>query len=177
MKVFSISGKAQNGKDTFALFAKEILENKGYKVLITHYADLVKYTCKTFFDWNGEKDMAGRSLLQRVGTDDIRNKYPNFWVEYIAKILSIFQSEWDCVLIPDTRFPNEIEELLKFGLDVETIRINRPNFDNGLTEEQKNHSSETSLDNYGFNFFIDNIGNLDDFKNTTIDFFKRYRVW
>ncbi len=42
----------------------------GYKVLIAHYADLVKYVAKTFFEWNGEKDEYGRSLLQHIGTED-----------------------------------------------------------------------------------------------------------
>ena len=40
MKVITISGKAQNGKDTTAGLLKAALEADGYKVLITHYADL-----------------------------------------------------------------------------------------------------------------------------------------
>ena len=71
MKVICISGKAQHGKDTSALMVKEMLEDDGYKVLIAHYGDLVKYICRTFFQWNGEKDEAGRSLLQRIGTDAV----------------------------------------------------------------------------------------------------------
>lgn len=51
MKVICISGKAQNGKDTTAGFMKEILEARGNRVLIAHFGDLVKYICKTFFDW------------------------------------------------------------------------------------------------------------------------------
>ena len=45
MKVITISGKAQNGKDTTAGLLKAALEADGYKVLITHYADLLKYIC------------------------------------------------------------------------------------------------------------------------------------
>lgn len=172
MKIFTISGFAQHGKDTFALFAKEALESKGHKVLITHYGDLLKYTCKTFFNWNGEKDLAGRNLLQKIGTDNIRAKYPGFWVEYVGKILSIFINEWDYVLIPDTRFPNEVERLINFGLDVETFRINRPNFDNELTEEQKNHLSEIALNNYKFDYIFNNDKTLDDFKQQVYKFFE-----
>ena len=43
MKVICISGKAQHGKDTSAKLIKMILEANGYKVLIAHYGDLVKY--------------------------------------------------------------------------------------------------------------------------------------
>lgn len=49
MKVICISGKAQHGKDTSANLLKMMLEADGYKVLIAHYGDLVKYICKTFF--------------------------------------------------------------------------------------------------------------------------------
>ena len=55
----------------------------GYSTLIVHYADLLKYMCKTFFGWNGEKDEFGRSLLQRVGTDCIRNVEPDYWVDFV----------------------------------------------------------------------------------------------
>ena len=52
MKVIAISGKAQNGKDTTAGLLKSALEADGYKVLITHYADLLKYICKQFWmEW------------------------------------------------------------------------------------------------------------------------------
>ena len=72
MKVICISAKAQHGKDTVANFMKECLEAKEKRVLVTHYADLVKYGCKTFFNWDGQKDEKGRALLQYVGTDIVR---------------------------------------------------------------------------------------------------------
>ncbi|WP_322459555.1 hypothetical protein [Clostridium perfringens] len=42
MKCVSISGRAGHGKDTLALKLKEILEGKGKKVFIIHYADYLK---------------------------------------------------------------------------------------------------------------------------------------
>ena len=67
MQVIVISGKAQHGKDTTAGFLKDALEADGYPVLIAHYGDLVKYVCKMYLGWNGEKDEYGRSLLQYAG--------------------------------------------------------------------------------------------------------------
>ena len=52
VKIFAVSGKAQHGKDTFANVLYEELANKGHRVLLTHYADLLKYICKTFFNWS-----------------------------------------------------------------------------------------------------------------------------
>ena len=116
MKVICISGKAQNGKDTTASFMKQALEDKGQRVLIAHFGDLVKYICKTFFGWDGQKDERGRTLLQYVGTDKIRAVSPDYWVDFIVNILTIFKDEWDYVLIPDCRFPNEYEIFLHYGL-------------------------------------------------------------
>jgi len=120
---------------------KEILEVEGYTVLIAHYGDLVKYVCSTFFGWDGKKDSYGRTLLQYVGTDVVRKQDSEFWVRFIGDILSFFKKEWDYVLIPDCRFPNEIEYLKSLGHEVLHMRVNRKDFDNGLSEEQKNHPS------------------------------------
>ena len=59
MKVVCISGKAQHGKDTMASMIKECLEDYGKHVVIVHYADLLKYICRTFFGWDGNKDENG----------------------------------------------------------------------------------------------------------------------
>ena len=167
MKVIAISGHAQNGKDSTAGFMKEILEARGKKVLIAHYGDLVKYVCKTFFDWDGKKDETGRTLLQVVGTDRIRNNgFPDYWVSFITDILTFFHDEWDYVLIPDCRFPNEIEYLKGRGLDVTHIRITRntPGWVSPLTEEQQKHISETALDDYSYDLQVHNNFDLEHLK-------------
>lgn len=168
MKIITISAKAQNGKDFCANLIKQKLESRGNKVLITHYADLLKYICKTFFGWDGMKNTEGRTLLQHVGTDVIRQKNPDYWVNFLIGIFNLFPNEWDYVLIPDTRFPNE-NDLMKEYFDVSTVRITRPNYDNGLTEEQQNHESEIALDNYNFDFCI--VNNGDSSINSEIDKF------
>lgn len=162
MKVVVISGHAQNGKDTTANFLEKELKDAGKKVLVAHYADLLKYICKTFFNWDGKKDERGREILQYVGTDVIRNKSPDFWVNFIVEMLTLFKDEWDYVLIPDTRFPNEIDRLKQEGFDTVHIRVLRPHFDNQLTEAQKNHPSETALDNTLPDLFVLNNGTLED---------------
>lgn len=172
MKVITISGHARNGKDTVANFLNNQLKNNGYKTLITHYADLVKYVCEKFFNWNGLKDEHGRTLLQYVGTDVVRNKNPDYWVGFIVSILEMFDGYWDFVIIPDTRFVNEIKVLKEKGFDVIHLRVVRPNFDNGLTKEQKNHPSETSLDNVTPDYTIINDGGSDELKEKVEMFLK-----
>lgn len=157
MKIITISAKARHGKDFTANLIKERLEEQGNKVLIAHYADLLKYICRKFFDWDGQKNEEGRTILQYVGTDMIRKQCPDYWIDFLISIFRLFPNEWDYVIIPDTRFPNENDKV-KEEFDVTTVRIERPNFDNGLTEEQKNHESEIALDNYIFNYKMINNG-------------------
>lgn len=164
MKVICISAKARSGKDTVAEMMREALEDNGKSVLITHYADLVKYTAETFFNWNGEKDEHGRGLMQYIGTDVVRKKNPDYWVNFIISILDLFGDSWDYVLIPDCRFRNEYEALIKHGFDTKIIRVERPNFVSPLTKEQQNHPSETSMDGYDFDYTIINDGSLSDLR-------------
>lgn len=166
MKVIAISGHAQNGKDTVASMLRDKLEAKGNKVLIAHYADLVKYICKTFFGWNGVKDETGRTLLQYVGTDVVRAQRPDYWVDFIVDVLTLFD-DWEYVIIPDTRFPNEIEKLKEQEkFDVVHWRVVRTGFDNHLTKAQKSHPSETALDDVTPDYFIYNDGTLDNLSAT-----------
>lgn len=163
MKIICISGKAQHGKDTAASYLKQFLELDGKRVLVTHYADLLKYICKTFFGWNGEKDEEGRALLQRVGTDVVRAMDMDFWTNFLLDILTFFPDEWDYVIVADCRFFNELHFFEQYGYDVTHVRVVRENYDSNLTEEQQNHESETALDDVVPDWIIDNSGSLSDF--------------
>ena len=160
MKIVLISGKAQNGKDTVANILKEKLEQKGNKVVITHFSDLIKFVCEKYFGWDGQKDEKGRTILQYVGTDVVRSIKPNYWVDFIIEFLSMFREEWDYVLIPDVRFPNEITRFDE-SWDITSVRVTRLNFTSTLTEEQKNHSSEMALDDFYFDYTIYSESGLD----------------
>ena len=174
MKVFAISGHAQNGKDTVAGMMANKLTEDGNKVLVSHYADLLKYICRTYFGWNGEKDERGRHILQYVGTDVVRQKAPDFWVDFIVSILTLFDSAWDYVIIPDSRFPNEIDKLKQEGFDVKHLRVVRPNFISPLTPEQQKHPSETALDDVTPDFTVVNDGTLTDLDELITNYMKEY---
>lgn len=161
-KVILISGKAQHGKDTAAKILKDYASKKGKTTLIIRYADILKYVCQEYFGWNGKKDDKGRTLLQQVGTDLVRFNNPDAWVNCVIELVKGFGNKFDYILIPDTRFLNEIENWKDTGLKYTTLRIDRYNqdmtpFDNGLSETQKKHLSETSLDYYQFDFRICNV--------------------
>lgn len=161
-KIFLVSGKAMHGKDSVAILLKQKLNGK---TLILHNADYLKYIAKEYMEWDGKKDEKGRNLLQSLGTEKVRvmMKRPLFWVEKTCDAIEILSDIFDYFIVPDTRFSNEINyPMARFPNCVESIRVNRLNFDNGLTDEQKNHLSEISLDNFKFDYYIESESGLDN---------------
>jgi hypothetical protein len=94
----------------------------------------------------------------------IRKQNPDYWVGFISEFLKLFPNEWDYVLIPDTRFPNEIQRMIDDGFSVFSVRVNRTDFESKLTYEQKNHISEIALDDYKFDYTINTISDLEVLK-------------
>ncbi len=172
MRVILVSGSAQNGKDSTAFIIKELLENQKKKVLIIHYADNLKLFCKNYLGWNGDKtSVEGRKLLQWFGTDVVRKNYKDTWVDMIVALLKGIKTLYDYIIIPDVRFPNEIDKMYD-NFDCVTVRVIRPDFDNGLTDEQKNHPSEIALKDYPMEYELINDGDLEKLLETTRTFLK-----
>lgn len=173
MNIILISGKAQHGKDTVGEFLGKYFDDRHKSWIRVAYGDAVKFVAEKYFHWDGQKDEAGRHLLQWIGTDKIRHHNPNFWTDFVISMFDAFYNEWDNVIITDCRFPNEIDQIREHFLNkkkfsdarVLHFRVIRPNFDNGLTQEQKEHPSETALDSYPkVDCLIYNIGSLRDLK-------------
>lgn len=174
-KVILISGLANSGKDTTANMIKSELEQWGRTVLVLHFADYIKRYC-VMMGWDGEtKDEYWRGILQTLGTEKIRQELnmPNFHVGRICEDVQILSDEYDYFLIPDTRFPNEVHYTRAiFPEQTMDIRVVRSNFESALTDEQKNHPSETALNGFNFTHEIYNDGNLDDLYDAVYDFVK-----
>lgn len=76
-------------------------------------------------------------------------------------MLAVFEEEWDYVLIPDCRFPNEFELLRERWPDTILVRVVRPDYDTYLTAKQSVHPSETAMDDYHAHYTVRNDGTLD----------------
>ena len=88
MKCISISGPAGHGKDTLANKLKNLLEAKGKKVFILHYADYLKMVATQVYNWNGIKDEVGRDILQKLG-DKMRAQDEFFVINELLRILNL----------------------------------------------------------------------------------------
>lgn len=161
-KVILISGKAGSGKDTFATFLDTMLTSTGKRVQILHFADILKFFCKEYYGWDGQKDEKGRGILINVGTHLARANNPDIWVNILIEYYKAFHTEYDVFLIPDCRFPNEIERWQELQVPMASVRMLR---DIQITsDETAADISETALDDWLFDYFIENNGTLDALK-------------
>lgn len=117
----------------------------------------------------GNKSASLRRKLQIAGTEEGRNKYgPNVWVNTLEnwiRLRQIRDGKPDVVLVTDCRFPNEADWVERNrGL---LIRINAPTRHEVALQREScgnidtytnisKHESETKLDNYNFEYVINN---------------------
>ena len=105
--------------------------------------------------------------MQILGTEVIRNKIDEeFFIKKIIDDIKVYSYFFDIITISDVRAKKEIINVTNSFDKVISININRPNFDNGLSEEQKKHFTEIDLDDYdNFDYKITNDGDLETLKN------------
>ena len=78
-----------------------------------------------------------------------RDEDPNYWIRIWRD--KVDASEADVVLVSDLRYPNEAETIE--NMLGTTVRVSRVGY-GGLSPEQAAHPSETSLDDYWFDYEI-----------------------
>lgn len=162
-KIIIISGKARAGKDTIASFLKEIYKEK---MISLQYGSYIKEYAIKISNWDGNEETKPRELLQQLGTNIIRKEIDEkFFIKKMIDDIKVYSYFFDIIVISDARFKIEIDDIRDNFSNVISINIERPNFDNGLTEEQKNHPSEVDLDDYKlFDYKLINDGTLEDLK-------------
>lgn len=158
--IISISGYAKSGKDEFASMIQSASSLEFNK---THWAKRVKEVASTitgipvemfykqsFKDavlpepWGMGGVYTGRMLLQDIGNGMRRSVSPLVWVMSVME--EVKSGNW---LIPDTRFPQEADSVKAAG--GVNVRITRPSV--GPVNDDE---SETALDNYEFDYYIEN---------------------
>ena len=150
MKVFIIGGTAKSGKNTFGNYLREELKNYGYKPCVMNLTEPLYSYAKNYFSWNENCNEKPREFLQKMGIEIIKEKMhkPYFLINRTCEDIEILSNFFDVFIITDARLIMEFEEFRKRFDDVVVIKITRENYDNGLTEEEKNHITETEVLDY-----------------------------
>lgn len=114
----------------------------------------------------GWQPMTVREFLQKLGTDALRNGlHDNVWVNALMADYTE-DSNW---IITDTRFANEAMAIKqKDGI---IIRIDRPG-----VKPINDHPSEVGLDNWNFDYKIQNIDDIFALKQTVQQILKHAKL-
>ena len=176
VRLYLISGKARHGKDTFSGYLKGVYEKNGKKVIITQLSKYIKYYAREMTGWNLTEEDKPRELLQNLGTNIIREKLgkEDLFIKRMIDDIDIFAEFYDAIIISDVRLKKEIDDLRVAFPNLIAVNVFRPNFDNGLTEEQKNHKTEIDLDDYdNFNERVINT-TLEELEKTAENIYTKY---
>ena len=172
-EIILISGYKRAGKDTTAQMLKEIFEENQLKVEILSFADTLKNIVCIIFDIsreqldefkNNETEIGTykwhrdhleyefnkltnfRKVLTNIGNEALKSVFgEDIWVKDIQK--KIAESDADIIIIPDFRF--KIEHINK----AITVRVVNDDIVNKET-----HQSETEIENFNFDVYLDNTG-------------------
>ena len=175
MKIIAIGHYKRVGKDTFAnkliLACYKLKPN--YKIIKRSWAWKLKQICHELYAWAGLREpefyetSEGEALRETIlpaigksprqiwidmGTPAVREQvYDKTWIDYLLNS----QHDCDCLIIPDTRFFNEIEAVEAKG--GHTIKMIRPNYGPG-----KNKPDRILLAHRGWHNVIGESGTLDE---------------
>lgn len=97
-------------------------------------------------------DMTLREMLQRLGTDLIKNQLDqDAWIKALFSKYDDISSWW---IVTDVRFPNEAKKIREMGGNL--IRINRPGI------KLMDHPTETGLDDWAdWDMVVENDKDID----------------
>lgn len=171
--VIGVTGKAGSGKDTFALMlhkeidkltatAKiDIYARPLKEAYVAKYGSVLNFTYEDTHDYEWKKEVnpftntTHRQEFQFDGTEGTRTRTgnPNVWVQHLWLRNYRYAG---VLLVPDTRFDNEVDFSKLAGFLIKVIRPAQADI------EHSNHSSEVIADDDKCDFLVYNSGTLDD---------------
>lgn len=173
--IILIAGKARNGKNTVSKILESEFIKEKKEVIISPYTKYLKEYIHNITDWNIEdENNKPRDLLQKLSSELIKEKLglENIFINRQIEDIKIYSYFKDVIIINDVRFPKEIDTIKNIFTNVVSIQVKRSNYISGLTKEQLQDVTETSLDNYNnFDYIIEN-DDIESLKEDTINIFK-----
>ena len=173
-KIYILSGKSRSGKDSLADYMIEEFEKNGLKSIKLQFSSYMKMYAKVLTGWDGSEDTKPRTLLQELGTDIIRNKIDkDFFIKRIIEDIRVYSFFYDIIIVSDARFKEEIIKVKDVYKSVKSIYVERPDYENELTEKEKEHVTEKGLEGYNdFDYKVINNASLDNLKENAINIVK-----
>lgn len=157
--IILIAGQAESGKSTLAKWLKIEYEKQNEKVIISPYTKYLKNYIENITNKKITEENKPRDLLQKISSEIIKEKLgkTNFFINRQIEDIEIYSYFVENIIVPDVRFPDEIDIIKDKFKNVVSIGITRKNYISNLTSEQLEDITETALRNYhNYDFEIEN---------------------
>ena len=166
-KIFVVSGKSGSGKSTVSKMIKEFYGDNAIEISFSYY---IKDYAKRVSSWDGSETTKPRELLQQLGIELVKNKIDSkLFINRVVEDIKVFSYFYDVIVISDARLVDEIETIKNIFPSSVSIRVNG-SVNNSLTVEQRNHITETGLDNYNnYDYVISNDGSIEELNSKIIN--------
>jgi molybdopterin-guanine dinucleotide biosynthesis protein len=169
MKIILISGKSNSGKGTVAVAIEEILKAQNKHVIRCSLSTYIRQIAKDDFYWDGIDTLESRKFMAevyRVGTEF----YPYHMARRIwERDIKPYAYKNTVVIIESFREKVNYDYFEMLSKDKENlvdeiiaVRVDRPEFNALKNKELENHVSESDLDNFLFDFNIENNGTVEE---------------
>ena len=170
-----VAGKARSGKGEVASYMEKILKKEGKKVILSPYTKYLKRYIAEVTGEDFDDENKPRDLLQKISSELIKKKLsnPNFFIHRQQEDLSFYLYFMDVVIIPDVRFPEEIDAIKEKFSNVFSIGVKRKDYISTLTKEQQEDITEIALDDYhNYDIELENTS-LEKLQSYVLDMIKK----
>jgi hypothetical protein len=171
MVVIGIAGKKRSGKDTTAKTLIECAQQEHITATRRALADPVKEECASMLAPFMHPLKSYSEIVAEMHADETKEKYRPllqfwgmfrresnqlYWIDKLrAWILRNCREEREIVVVPDVRFPNEVEMVKQLGGVV--VNVTRPFLDTG-----DHHVSEVALEEFkDWDYVVNNNSDLE----------------
>lgn len=156
--IIIVNGMARSGKDTFCDIVYNKYQNRRFQVLKISSVDQIK-ECAKILGWDGiSKTLIDRKFLSDL--KDLATEYCDSPFKYeLKRIKEFYNLDKPGVLFIHIREPEEIAKLKQKYPDIRTVLVRNPN-----VPVINNNTGDASVENYVYDYYIDNDGTLEQYK-------------
>ena len=167
MKIILVSGKSNSGKGVFSQKLENLFKSQNKHVIRCSLSTYIRELAKKDFYWDGIDTLESRKFMAevyRVGTDF----YPHHMARRVWERDIEPYANKDTIAIVESFREKVNYDYFNFLLQFKyidkltTIRVIRPNFNAINNAELENHVSESDLDDFKFNYVIENSGTVEE---------------
>ena len=185
MTILLLVGEAESGK---SFMTKYILDNYVNYVefalgdKLKHFTFEILKLCNIPINsldelYNINTKNKYRHYLQKIGTECCRKIFgENIWCDTIAKDITKCIENEKNIIISDIRFMNEQQYFIRKynnrNMKIYTIKVNRIDGYNSLSQQEREHQSEMEINNIKYDFVVNNdmtnnfYNNIDELMNS-----------